>query len=43
MRCPKSRFQIRIIVFDELKLKIFLNQGLTLLTASLVDPDMKSW
>ena len=36
MRCPKSRFPIRIIVFDELKLIFFVNQGLSLLTASLV-------
>ena len=36
MRCPKSRFPIRIIVFDELKLIIFVSQGLTLSTASLV-------
>ena len=33
MRCPKSRFQIQIIVFDELELIIFVSQGLT---ASLV-------
>ena len=37
MRCPKSRFPIWIIVFDELKLIIFVSQGLTLSTASLVD------
>ena len=36
MRCPKSRFPIRIIVFDELKLIIFVSQGLTLSTASPV-------
>ena len=36
MRCPKSRFPIRIIVFDELDLIIFVSQGLTLSTASLV-------
>ena len=36
MRCPKSRFCIRIIVFDELELIIFVSQGLTLSTASLV-------
>ena len=36
MRCPKSRFPIQIIVFDELELIIFVNQGLTLSTASLV-------
>ena len=36
MRCPKSRFPIQIIVFDELKLIIFVSQGLTLSTASLV-------
>ena len=35
-RCLKSRFPIRIIVFDELELNIFVSQGLTLLTASLV-------
>ena len=33
MRCPKSRFQIQIIVFDELELILFVSQGLT---ASLV-------
>ena len=38
MRCPKSRFQIQIIVFDELELIIFVSQGLTLSTASLVSP-----
>ena len=36
MRCPKSRFPIPIIVFDELELIIFVSQGLTLSTASLV-------
>ena len=36
MRCTKSRFKIRIIVFDELELIIFVSQGLTLSTASLV-------
>ena len=36
MRCPKSRFPIRIIVFEELELIIFVSQGLTLSTASLV-------
>ena len=36
MRCPKSRFPIRIIVFDEPELIIFVSQGLTLSTASLV-------
>ena len=36
MRCPKFRFPIRIIVFDELELIIFVSQGLTLSTASLV-------
>ena len=36
MRCPKSRFPTRIIVFDELELIIFVSQGLTLSTASLV-------
>ena len=42
MRCPKSRFQIQIIVFDELELIIFVSQGLTLSTASLVDIVMTS-
>ena len=42
MRCPKSRFPIWIIVFDELKLIIFVSQGLTLSTASLVDIVMTS-
>ena len=36
MSSPKSRFSIQIIVFDELELIIFVNQGLTLSTASLV-------
>ena len=36
MRYPKSRFPIPIIVFDELGLIIFVSQGLTLSTASLV-------
>ena len=36
MRCPKSRFPIRIIVFDKLELIIFESQDLTLSTASLV-------
>ena len=36
MRCPKSRFPIWFIVFDELELIIFVSQGLTLSTASLV-------
>ena len=36
MRCPKFRFPIQIIVFDEPKLIIFVSQGLTLSTASLV-------
>ena len=35
-RCPKSKFSIWIIVFDELELIIFVSQGLTLSTASLV-------
>ena len=39
MRCPKSRFPIRIIVFDELELIIFVSQGLTLSTASLVETE----
>ena len=33
---PKSRFPIRVIIFDELELINFVSQGLTLLTASLV-------
>ena len=37
MRWPLSRFKIGIIVFDELELIIFVNQGLTLSTASLVN------
>ena len=37
MRWPKSRFPIGIIVFDELELVIFVSQGLTLSTASLVN------
>ena len=36
MRCPKSGFPIRIIVFDELELIIFVSKGLTLSTARLV-------
>ena len=36
MRCPKSRFPFRIILFDELELIIFVSQDLTLSTASLV-------
>ena len=36
MRCPKSRFPIGVIVFDELELILFVNQGLTLSTGSLV-------
>ena len=36
MKCPKSRFPIRIIVFDELELIIFVSQGLTLSTANVV-------
>ena len=36
MWCPKSRFPNWIIVFDELELIIFVSQGLTLSTASLV-------
>ena len=36
MRCPKTRFPIQIIVIDELELIIFVSQGLTLSTASLV-------
>ena len=42
MKCPKSRFPIWIIVFDELKLIIFVSQGLTLSTAILVDIVMTS-
>ena len=30
MGCPMSRFPIRIIVFNELELIIFVSQGLTL-------------
>ncbi len=37
MKCPKSRFPIWTIVFEELELIIFVSQGLTLSTASLVD------
>ena len=37
MRCPKSRFPIQIIVFGKLELIIFVSQGLTLSTASLVN------
>ena len=36
MRCPKSRFPICIIAFHKLELIIFVSQGLTLSTASLV-------
>ena len=36
MRCPKFRFPIGVIVFDELELISFVSQGLTLSTASLV-------
>ena len=36
MRCPKFRFPIWVIVFDELELITFVSQGLTLSTASLV-------
>ena len=36
MRCPKSIFPIRIIVFDQLEIIIFASQRLTLSTASLV-------
>ena len=43
MRCPKSRFPIWIIVFDELELIIFVSQGLTLSTASLVNPFFLSY
>ena len=41
MRCPKSRFSIQIIVFDKLELIIFVSQGLTLSTASLVELSFK--
>ena len=41
MRFSKSRFPIRIIIFDELELIIFLSQGLTLSTASLVFHQIK--
>ena len=36
MTCPKLRFPIWIIVFDVLELIIFVSQGLTQSTASLV-------
>ena len=36
MWCPKSRFLIQIIVFDELELLFHIIQGLSLLTVSLV-------
>ena len=36
-KCPKSRFPIRIITFDEFELSIFVSQFLTLSTASLVE------
>ena len=36
MRCPKFRFPIGVIVFDELELISVVSQGLTLSTASLV-------
>ena len=36
MGYPKSRFPIGIIVFDELDLILYVIQGLTLSTASLV-------
>ena len=36
MRCPKFRFPIGVILFDELELISFVSQGLTLSTASLV-------
>ena len=36
MRCPKFRFPIGVIVFDELELISIVSQGLTLSTASLV-------
>ncbi len=42
MRCPKSRFPIGIIVF-ELELIIFVIQGLTLSTASLVFLILSDW
>ena len=42
MRCPKSRYPIRIIVIDELELIIFVSQGLTLSTASLVFSILKN-
>ena len=38
LRRPKSRFPDRIIVFDELEIILFVNQGLTLSTGSLVSP-----
>ena len=36
LRCLKSRFPIQIIVFDKHELILFVNQGLTLSTGSLV-------
>ena len=42
MRCPKSRFPIWIIVFDKLKLIIFVSQGLTLSTATWIFIALKS-
>ena len=36
MTCPMSRFPIGVIVFDELELILYVSQGLTLSTASLV-------
>ena len=36
MRCPQFRFPIWIIIFDELELILYVSQGLTLSTASLV-------
>ena len=37
----KYRFPIRIIVFDELEFIIFVSQGLTLTTASLVNTKIR--
>ena len=36
LRCPKSRFPIGIILFDDFELILYVSQGLTLSIASLV-------
>ena len=36
MKFPKSRFPIRVIIFDKLELINFVSHGLTQSTASLV-------